>query len=357
MAIREASTRLRTFAMPPAPHPHPPPPRASAWSYVGPAAAAIALGYGAVRLTWAIAEALALVVLAIALASALAPLVDRLHRHMPRSIAVVTVYACGCAAFIAGAWLLAPGFEQEMSDFAQRAPDLMAKLQDRMRTVLPHVDGANTGIVTQVTSWLQTVSTQLGSLLFGILVIVFLSMYFLTVAPTVRWFLISLFPRAHRRRAGLVLCQMARQMGGYFRGVAINAAIIGGITFVALEFIGLDYALPLATLAAFGEFVPYLGPIVAAVPAIAVALLQSTREALIVIVTYIVIQQAEGHILTPLIMRSQTSIHPATVIVALTAGFTIGGILGALAAIPTFAAGRVVVRRVLAPALRRAARG
>jgi predicted PurR-regulated permease PerM len=144
-------------------------------------------------------------------------------------------------------------------------------------------------------------------------------------------------------------------MGGYFRGVAIDAAIIGMLTWTLLSVIGLPFALPLAVLAATGEFVPYIGPVVAAVPAVATGLLHSTQQGLLVALTYVVIQQIEGHVVTPLVMRSQTRIHPAAVMVALTTGYTIGGLLGALAAIPMFAAIRVLLRHVIIPAVRRRA--
>ena len=105
-------------------------------------------------------------------------------------------------------------------------------------------------------------------------------------------------------------------------------------------------------LTAVGELIPYVGPVIAAVPAIAVALTESTSLAVTVAVAYGAIQQVEGHLLTPFIMRSQTHLSQALVIVALTMGYAAGSVLGALSAIPIFAAGRVIVRHVVAPRLR-----
>jgi predicted PurR-regulated permease PerM len=116
--------------------------------------------------------------------------------------------------------------------------------------------------------------------------------------------------------------------------------------------LGIDYSLPLAVMAFFGELLPYVGPILAGIPAVAVALTQSTTLALAVVIAYVAIQQIEGHVLTPVIMHSQTNLPPALVVVALTMGYSAGGILGAVAAIPLLSAGRVLLKHLAAPLLR-----
>lgn len=145
-------------------------------------------------------------------------------------------------------------------------------------------------------------------------------------------------------------------MGGYLRGAAINGVIIGILTWIALVGVGLDYALPLAGLAAVGELVPYVGPLLAAIPGIAVGILESPTQAVTVAIVYLVLQQIEGHLVTPLVMRGQTHAPPGLVVFSLAAGFTVLGVLGALTAIPIAAALRLLVLRVAAPRLRLSAR-
>jgi predicted PurR-regulated permease PerM len=133
----------------------------------------------------------------------------------------------------------------------------------------------------------------------------------------------------------------------------LNGVVVAVLTWIALHVLGVDYALPLAAVAFVGDLLPYIGPVFAAVPAVGVVLTHSTTLALAVAVLYVAIQQIEGHVLTPVIMQSQTHISAALVIVALTMGYSVGGILGAVTAIPVFAAGRVVIAHILAPAVRR----
>jgi predicted PurR-regulated permease PerM len=190
---------------------------------------------------------------------------------------------------------------------------------------------------------------------FEILVVVFLSAYLLLAAPRFHRFILRLNAGGNDRRTSKVLSQMAHSMGGYFRGAVIDGIIIAILTWLVLMGLGRPFAAPLAVIAGIGELVPYVGPIVAAVPAIALALLDSPQQALIVAVAYVAIQQIEGHIVTPLVMHSQTDITPGTVLFAVVAGYSIAGILGAIAAVPLFAAARVLVLRVLLPRTRCAA--
>lgn len=105
----------------------------------------------------------------------------------------------------------------------------------------------------------------------------------------------------------------------------------------------------LGAAAAVGELVPYIGPMVAALPAVALALLDSPQEAVTVALAYVVIQQVEGNVVSPFVLHSQTDVSPATVLFAVVAGFAAAGILGAVAAVPLFAAARVLMLRVVAP--------
>ncbi len=141
-------------------------------------------------------------------------------------------------------------------------------------------------------------------------------------------------------------------MGGFVRGVVIDAAIIGALVYVGLSVIGVEYTLVLALIAGLGEVVPIVGPIVGSIPAILVALLDSPTQALIVAGFFFAVQQIESNIVTPFVMRSQTDIPPILTLFAVAVGGAIGGIFWVLIAIPAMGALRVLVLRVLAPAER-----
>ncbi len=186
-----------------------------------------------------------------------------------------------------------------------------------------------------------------------VVVVVFLSLYWLLALPTLRAFVLSLAPADQTDELRSVLREVGQTMGGYVRGVLIEAVLIGTIVFIGMQLIGVEYPLVLAVFSALGEFVPYVGPIVAAIPAVLLALLDSPSQALVVIAFYVVLQIVESYVLFPLVVGSQSEIPPLLIIVGLLAGGAVGGVLGALVAIPLAGALRVVVLRLVAPAIRR----
>jgi predicted PurR-regulated permease PerM len=135
--------------------------------------------------------------------------------------------------------------------------------------------------------------------------------------------------------------------------VALGGLAVGVITYIGLSIIGVQYALVLSLFAGIMEFAPVIGPIIAAIPMLAIALLASPTQFLIVLIFVIILQQVESALLTPNIMKSQTEASPLLVILALVAGHSVGGLLGALVAIPLAASLRVLVTRVIAPGIRR----
>jgi predicted PurR-regulated permease PerM len=146
---------------------------------------------------------------------------------------------------------------------------------------------------------------------------------------------------------------MAEAMGGYIRGVFIDSLLVGIITYIGLLIIGLDYPLVLAVLSGVLEIIPVIGPLLAGAAMVLVAILQAPDLVLIVLIFAVVLQQVESNIIVPNIMRGQAEVSPVLTILAIIAGERIGGVIGALIAIPLAAALRVFVVEVVAPIIRR----
>lgn len=142
----------------------------------------------------------------------------------------------------------------------------------------------------------------------------------------------------------------------YFRGQFILAVIIGLMTWVVGLIIGLPGALALAVIAGAMEILPNLGPILAAIPALLVALVQGSNTIetsnlnfmLIVLIAYILIQQTENNLVVPKILGDAVELHPLFVMAGVVVGATTAGILGALIAAPTIASARVLIAYVYA---------
>jgi predicted PurR-regulated permease PerM len=314
----------------------------------------IALGAGIIILVWLMAKALALLVVAIALAEGLEPIVQWLHRrNVSRSLAVVLVYLALGAVALGVGWLIAPVLAEQMQELSRRAPELIDRAQKGLARWDEITGGKLASVITSAGGGLAGNAIRLPMLALGALVdvalVIFLSIYWLVGAPALKRFVLSLIPDARRARADGIMKEMGEAMGGYVRGVAINAVIMGALAWLGLWLIGVNYAVVLGVLTMLGEPIPYIGPIVVAIPVIGVALLQSTTKAIFALALYTALEQFEGHILTPNIMESQTDVPQALVIFAIAAGAALGGLLGVLAALPLAAAIRVFVLRVVAP--------
>jgi predicted PurR-regulated permease PerM len=306
---------------------------------------------------WLFARTLALLALGIAIAAALAPLVARLEERIPRTLAVLLVYLAILVIFVLIASIILPPVFVQVQDIAERAPELISeveRLYERYAPVgeIPVVDQL-VDQLGQVLGRLVAVPLGLASGLIDLVLILFVSLYTLIEAPRMRRFALSLFPEGRRPRVDHILNSMAQAMGGFIRGAVITAIIIGVVTSIGLSLIGIPYPLVLGLVAGVLELLPYVGPIIASVPMLIVALLQSPTQALIVLVFFVILQQLESNVLVPNIMKTQTEISPLLSIIAIVAGASLGGILGALVAIPIAASLRVFVREVVAPAVRK----
>ena len=242
---------------------------------------------------------------------------------------------------------VAPTFTFEMRDFTTRAPELLDRAQRWISGWMPgdpmSLRDGLVGALMSVQDTLMLLPVRALSVIFDALVILFLSLYILISGPRLKRFVLSLLPERCRRRASRLMARTGRAMGGYVRGAVISGIFVACITWIALWAVGLEYRQSLAVVAGLGEFVPYLGPLVAALPAVLLGLSESPSQGLIVGAVYLGLQQVESYVITPNVMRTQTDLPPALVIFALASGFALGGLLGALAALPLFAAGRVLV--------------
>jgi predicted PurR-regulated permease PerM len=317
---------------------------------------ALAVAIATLVALWLLARPITLILIAIIIAQALAPIVTRLERWIRRGIAVVIVYLALLLVVGGLGWLVIPPLIAEAQTLVTNVPALM----DESRTWLDNLDPASASrisaaaesAVDRFSSVLLSIPFTVFSSVIDVVVVVFMSIYWLLATPALFRFALSLFPEEQRPRAGRVLDAMGQTMGGYVRATAINGVIIGVMTYVGLLVIGVEYMLVLAVLSGLGEFLPVIGPIVAATPAIAVALLDSPQQAVIVTIFFILLQQLESNLLVPFIMRSQAGVPPLLSLFALLGGSTLGGILGALIAIPIAGALRVLMVRVFAPAER-----
>ena len=178
----------------------------------------------------------------------------------------------------------------------------------------------------------------------GVLIIIFLAIYIGADPELYHRGLIALFPIRARRRAGEVLSAMATALRRWLVTQLIAMLAIGSVTTIVLLILRVKAAFALGILAGFLEFIPTVGPILSALPAIAMGFLDSPEKALYVALAFWGIQFAENHLLIPLLMKGGVDVPPALTILSQALMALLFGFIGLMCAVPLLAAVMVAVK-------------
>lgn len=192
-----------------------------------------------------------------------------------------------------------------------------------------------------------------GSVLSGIVAFAFMllsSIYFSLDGQRFYRGFLQLFPESQRYEVATLSKRIRYIWGAFFRGQLALMVIIGFTVWLGLTILGVPGAFALAVIAGLLEIIPSLGPILAAIPAILVALIQGSSHfdinhlifALIVIGFYVLVQAFENYMIVPQVLGEAVELHPLVVMAGVLAGATIWGILGALLAAPVIATGKEI---------------
>ena len=178
----------------------------------------------------------------------------------------------------------------------------------------------------------------------GLVLILVLSIYVGADPDTYHDGLMLLFPRPWRKRGGEVLTAISLALRKWLVTQLIAMVVIGVVSTVVLLILGVKAAVPLGVIAGLLEFIPTVGPILSALPAVAMGFVDSPEKALAVVIAYIAIQQMENYLLIPFLMREGVDLPPALTIIAQALMALIFGFLGLLCAVPALAATMVAVK-------------
>ena len=255
-----------------------------------------------------------------------------------------------------GGYLFLPVLAEQVYLFVSSLPAALSRiaswaedLESRFGVSVPGEDlslSSLTDPARQLLGGALGVFGSLASVLASAVVVLFISFYLAAnPEPVVGW-LIRLFPPDRRPRARTVLSATRSGLLYWVKGQLASMIVIGSLWSVALFLIGVPGALLLGIFAGLLNFVPYLGPVVAAVPPLLLALTVSPASVLWVLLSYVAIQAVEGYVVTPLVMQRATSLHPAVVIVTIAALSTAFGLLGTLLAVPATVAAGVLVEEL-----------
>jgi predicted PurR-regulated permease PerM len=254
------------------------------------------------------------------------------------------------------AWILLPDIVAQGRELFQQLPRGWGDLQQRLNSIFGGagvIDYAFDRAAAPAQGTMQNliggafgvVSGTLGFLGSG-LVIFFTAIYLAADPETYRAGVVRLVPPAHRERAEQIIDQVGQVLLWWLLGKFVEMALIGGVTYLGLWALGMPLALSLALIAALLTFVPNFGPIIAAAPAVLIALGDGLTQASLVILLYVAVQAVESYLVTPLIQQRSVSLPPALTLATQLVAVVLLGVLGLALATPLTAAALVLVREL-----------
>jgi predicted PurR-regulated permease PerM len=297
-------------------------------------------------------EALLLIYVSALVAIGLAPLVGAIERlrlprvsRLPRWAAILIIYLGFLGALIGVGLLVVPPLVSQARELWTALPGMLSRAQQWLidRGILSQelsfreaLEQAPVGGSDAVGTVVAAIWGFLGGV-FGLATILILAFYFLADADSIFRTFVRLFPRGERPRVEDAARRISTKVSAWLGGQLLLGGIIGGSAALGLFLMGVPYFYVLALIAGIGEMIPIVGPLLAAIPAVAVAFTVSPALALGVTVFFILQQQVENHVLVPKVMERQVGVSAAVVIVALLIGGSLLGIVGAILAVPTAA--------------------
>jgi predicted PurR-regulated permease PerM len=285
------------------------------------------------------------------LAYLLGPFVDRLERlRLPRIVAILIVYLVIIGTVTLGVILLIGPLTAQLQSLVETLPTLVEPKAGAPSGIdrFFQENGIPLDVAELRTRLGEYVSSAGTSLLGGTLAIVaglvtFVTDLFLMLAITFYLLLdgrsmhnrgLRLLPATARERWFFIEATLNRVLGGYIRGQILVAITVGVAAGVGSALMGVQYPLVIGLLAFLFEFIPLIGPVLGMVPAVLIALFQSPGLALWVIIYFIVLQQVESNVIVPRVSGHAVGLHPLAALLALLAGVELGGLGGALLAVP-----------------------
>jgi predicted PurR-regulated permease PerM len=307
----------------------------------------LALAVAGIYFLYLIRSVVLLVFLAILTAAALSPAILRLQKwKLSRTSAVIIVYA---VLFFGGITLLSvllPLFFSEVKEFLQSWPEYAARLDTFMASIQAYLNTLGIDfqkeqfardMASNVTGWLSNILSTTVSIFQSFIHFIgffFLALYLSLEEKGIEKFFLLVTPKEYHHQALSIVSRMQSKVSQWLFGQMLLMLIAFAMYYIGLKILGVPYALAIAFFGGIMEILPYIGPIIAAIPAILVGLLVSPVLGFSALVFYIIAHQAEAHIVAPQVMKHSAGLNPVALIVAVLVGAELAGSLGIILSVP-----------------------
>ncbi|WP_411843820.1 AI-2E family transporter [Salinicoccus sp. HZC-1] len=283
-----------------------------------------------------------------------------LKKHFPKWAAILLIFALMALLIWLFYILIAPIVSKQINSLVNNGPEIIGRVEEyvtyllNQREHLPNaVQEQLKSLTGQLTDWASNLGSWIASFLMGLvsgvitLVLVpFFLIYILIDHKKFAPFIAHFFSGARKTWVRKTLHDVDKTLKSYIVGQLFVSFAVGVMLLIGYLIIGLDYAFLLALIGIAANIIPFLGPYIAVVPAIIIALFQDPVMVLYVALIMLVAQQIEGNLITPNIMGNALNVHPLTVITLILAAGNIAGIWGILLAVPFYAVVKTIVTNI-----------
>lgn len=293
-----------------------------------------------------IRDVVVMIFVALILAAVIDPFADWFQRKtIPRGISVLVIYLLLLSLVTTLVVLIVPPLVDEAGMIAKNFGSVVSRVSEAfglgkvavgdagLSDIQKLLSGLGTGVERGVAGAFSTITGFFGGIL-GFVVVLVMTFYMVVEEDALRRFFRDIAPESIQPYLSGLLGRVQEKIGAWLRGQLALSAIVAAMVYVGLLILGVDYALVLALLAGLAEFVPYVGPVAAAIPAVTLGVAASPLQGILTLALFIVIQQIENHLLVPKIMQRAIGLNPIVSIVSLLIGARVGGVVGAVLAIP-----------------------
>jgi predicted PurR-regulated permease PerM len=300
-------------------------------------------------------------IIAVGLAYLLTPLVVLLQKKMKKVFAVAITYTIFTGIIFTIFFFMVPVVADQFKVFIGKLPIYISNLTDitnnflKKSIIMANIEKMigkeiipkDTNEITQyifnnlrnidffqgATSFTRSIINIVITFIIGPL----LGIYILKDTHRLREIFIKVMPVKFKDQASTIIDKINNVGGRYIRGQILVSIIVGTLCTVVLLILKVDFPVLLGAMAGLFNFIPFLGPVIGAIPAALTALFISPLKAVIVILLFIAVQQIDNYVISPNIMKHQVGIHPGILIFSLIAGGAVFGVIGLLLAVPTVA--------------------
>ncbi len=302
-------------------------------------------------------DILTILFVSLVFASAVDPWVDWMQKKkIPRGVSIILIYLVLFVVISLVIYLIIPPIAEQVGELANNFPRYFDKIisgfssfkefsirHGFLDNLKDSLGAISANLQSAAGSVFSTVTNIFGSI-FSFFLVLVITFYMVVEENAIKKLIWSIAPAKHQPYIMQLINRMQRKIGLWLRGQLILSLVIFTLTYIGLLVLGVKYALVLALIAGLTEFVPYLGPLLAAIPAIFLAFTQSPILALFVAILYYIIQLVENNIIVPKLMQKVVGLSPIISIAVLLIGFKLAGIVGAILSIPVATAASVFLK-------------